>query len=104
MCTVRTPARWRLSAPPMLMRHELSADVQTSAPVSSMWRSLSESIAIEVSAFLTAKTPPKPQHSRAPSSSTRSMPWTARSSRSGRSPIFSSRSEWQVEWYATRCG
>ena len=30
--TVRTPVRWRFSAPPMCIRHELSADVQTSAP------------------------------------------------------------------------
>ena len=82
----------------MCIRQELSADVQTSAPVSSRWRSLSESIAIEVSAFLTANVPPKPQHSWASSISTRSMPWTARSSRSGRSPTFSSRSEWQVGW------
>ena len=37
-------------------------------------RSLSESIAIEVSAFLTANVPPKPQHSCASGSSTRSMP------------------------------
>ena len=51
------------SAPPMCIRHELSADVQTSARVSSTWRSLSESIAIDVSAFLTANVPPKPQHS-----------------------------------------
>ena len=40
----------------------------------------------EVSAFFTAKVPPKPQHSRASGSSTRSMPRTARSSRRGRSP------------------
>ena len=33
-----------------------------------------------------------------PSSSTRSIPRTARSSRSGRSPTCSSRSEWQVGW------
>ena len=29
---MRTPARWRRSAPPMCIRHELSADVHTSAP------------------------------------------------------------------------
>ena len=85
-------------APPMCIRHELSADVQTSARVSSTLRSLSESIAIEVSAFLTANVPPKPQHSCASASSTRSMPCTARSSRSGASPTCSSRSEWQVGW------
>ena len=58
----------------------------TSAPVSRTCRALSASIAIEVSAFFTAKVPPKPQHSSAPGSSTRSRPRTARSSRSGRSP------------------
>ena len=40
-CIVRTPARWRRSAPPMCIRHELSAAVQTSARVSSTRRSLS---------------------------------------------------------------
>ena len=49
MCMVRTPARWRESAPPMCMRHELSAEAHTSAPVSRIVRTLSVSIAIEVS-------------------------------------------------------
>ena len=96
--STRTPARaWR-RPPPMCIRHELSAAVQTSAPVSRIRRSLSVSIAVEVSAFLTAKVPPKPQHCSAAGSSTRSMPRTARSSRSGASPTFSSRSEWHVGW------
>ena len=82
----------------MCIRHELSAAVQTSAPVSRIRRSLSVSIAVEVSAFLTAKVPPKPQHCSAAGSSTRSMPRTARSSRTGASPTFSSRSEWHVGW------
>src|SRR4051812_39038585 len=60
--TGRTPARWRLSAPPICIRHELSAAAQISARVSRMQRSLSLSIASEVSAFLIAKVPPKPQH------------------------------------------
>src|SRR3954463_12543149 len=61
-CITRTPAReWR-RPPPMCIRHELSAAVQTSAPVSTIRRSLSVSMAVEVSAFLTAKVPPKPQH------------------------------------------
>ena len=47
----------------MCMRHELSAAAQYSAPVSSTQRILSESMAIEVSAFLIANVPPKPQHS-----------------------------------------
>ena len=93
---MRTPARWRDSAPPMCIRHELSALTHTSAPVSRIARTLSESIAIEVSAFLTANVPPKPQHCFASGSSTRSMPRTARSSRSGRSPTWSMRRLWQV--------
>ena len=75
--TVSTPARWRLRPPPMCIRHELSPAVQTSAPVSRTRRILSESIAAEVSAFLTANVPPKPQHSFGLASSTRSMPRTA---------------------------
>ena len=94
--STRTPARAGAAPPPMCMRQELSAAVQTSAPVSRMRRTLSVSIAVEVSAFLIAKVPPKPQHCSAPGSSTRSIPRTARSSRSGASPTFSSRSEWHV--------
>src|SRR4029079_1479992 len=67
-------------------------------------RSLSESIASEVSAFLTANVPPKPQHSVASGRSTRSIPRTASSSRRGRSPTCSSRSEWHVGCSVTRCG
>ena len=40
-CIVRTPARCRRRPPPMCIRHEVSAATQTSAPVSSTWRSLS---------------------------------------------------------------
>ena len=80
----------------MCMRHELSALAHTSAPVSRIVRTLSETIAIDVSAFLTANVPPKPQHSPASGSSTRSMPPTARNSRSGRSPTCSMRRLWQV--------
>ena len=60
--------------------------------------SLSASIAVDVSAFLSANVPPKPQHWSAPGSSTRSMSRTARSSRSGLSPTCSIRREWQVGW------
>ena len=63
------------------------------------------SIAIDVSAFLTANVPPKPQHSlgvrAARPGRSRAPP---RSSRSGRSPTCSSRSEWQVGCSVTRCG
>ena len=88
--------RWRCSAPPMCIRHELSAAAQYSARVSRMQRSLSLSIAIDVSAFLTENVPPKPQHSSEWGSSTRSIPRTARSSRNGASPIRVIRTEWQV--------
>ncbi len=80
----------------MCIRHELSAEVQTSARVSSTQRILSPSIAIDVSAFLTANVPPNPQHSSARGSSTRSIPRTALRSLSGASPTRSIRSEWQV--------
>jgi len=104
MCITRTPARWRSSAPPMCIRQEVSTAVHTSARVPSTSRSLSPSIAIEVSAFLTANVPPNPQHSAGCSSSTSSIPRTARSSRCGRSPILSARSEWHVGCSVTRCG
>ena len=45
------------------MRQEVSAEAQTSAPVESTWPTLSESMAMEVSAFFRAKVPPNPQHS-----------------------------------------
>src|SRR6202020_2166369 len=68
-CIVRTPARPRASAPPICIRQELSAAVQTSAPVPTIAATLSATIANEVSAFLTANVPPKPQHSVAAGSS-----------------------------------
>ena len=61
-------------------------------------RVLSASIAVETSAFFTANVPPNPQQVVASGSSTRSMPRTARSRRSGRSPTFSRRSPWHVGW------
>src|SRR5918998_3030846 len=94
-CTVATPALWRLSPPPMCIRQELSPAVQTSASVSRTCRSLSPSIAIEVSAFLIANVPPKPQHSLASGSSTKSMPRTALRSSKGASPTFNILKEWQ---------
>jgi hypothetical protein len=80
----------------MLSRHEGSAAVTTSARVERTARTLSESMAIEVSASLMAKVPPNPQHSSASGSSTRSIPLTARSRRVGASPSRIRRSEWQV--------
>ena len=82
----------------MCIRQDASPAVQTSAPVSSTWRILSASIAVDVSAFFTANVPPNPQHCSAAGSSTRSSPRTWRSSRSGLSPTRSTRSEWQVGW------
>jgi hypothetical protein len=80
----------------MCIRQELSPAVSTSAPVPVTDRILSPSIAVEVSAFFTANVPPKPQQDSASGSSTRFSPRTARSSRNGRSPTLSIRSEWQV--------
>jgi hypothetical protein len=74
----------------------LAGEPHTSAPVSRIRRSLSVSIAVEVSAFLTAKVPPNPQHSSASASSRSSIPPTARNSRSGLSPTSSIRRLWQV--------
>ena len=58
----RTPAPRRLSAPPICIRHELSAAVHPSARVSSTQRTVSDAIALDTSAFFNAKVPPKPQH------------------------------------------
>ena len=82
----------------MCIRQELSPATSTSAPVSRTCRALSEPIATDVSEFFTANVPPKPQHSSAPGSSTSRSPRTCRSSRVGRSPTPSIRSEWQVGW------
>ena len=82
----------------MCSRHELSPATSTSAPVSRTCRALSAPMAVDVSAFFTAKVPPKPQHSSAAGSSTRSQPADLRSSRSGLSPTPSMRREWQVGW------
>jgi hypothetical protein len=80
------------------------AAASTSAPEATTASTLSAPIATEVSAFFTAKVPPKPQHWSAPAKSTRRRPSTAPSSRCGRSPMRSSLSEWQVGWNATACG
>ena len=60
----------------MCIRHELSPAVQISAPLPSTLRILSPSIAVDVSEFLIAKVPPKPQHCSASGSSTSSRPCT----------------------------
>ena len=85
----------------MCIRHELSQAQTAPAPLATTAASFSSSIAAETSAFFTANVPPNPQHSSASGSSTSSTPGTARSRRSGASPTRSSRSEWQVGWYAT---
>ena len=86
------------SAPPMCIRHELSPAHSTSARDCLIADTLSAHIAADTSGFLTANVPPKPQHVSASGRSTRSMPPTARSSRSGASPTCIIRSEWQVGW------
>ena len=83
-CMTRSPEPSRDEPPPRWARQELSAAHSTSAPVSCTEASLSASIAIDVSAFLMANVPPKPQHDSASGSSTSSRPRTARRSRSGR--------------------
>src|SRR6185503_4565932 len=103
-CMVRTPVFSRDSPPPMCIRHEASFAVQISAAVSRTALILSASIAVETSGFFSAKVPPKPQHDCASGSGTRSIPRTARSSRSGRSPTLSARNPWHAGWYVTRCG
>src|SRR5204863_10206609 len=101
-CAVRTREPRLERPPPICSRHEPSTAVQNSAPLCSILVHLSASIALDVSAFLTAKVPPKPQHSVESCSSTSSRPRTRPSSRSGASPTWVTRSEWQVGWYATR--
>src|SRR5205085_7696291 len=78
-CTVRVPERSRDSPPPMCIRQLASPALQTSAWVESTLAILSVSIAVEVSAFFTAKVPPNPQHCSAAGSSSRVSPRTARS-------------------------
>ena len=65
---MRTPRPSRESRPPIWSRHEASTAVQTAAPVDAIAAHLSITIAVEVSAFLIEKVPPKPQHSSAPGS------------------------------------
>ena len=61
--------------PPMCVRQELSAATTISAPVSTdPRRTCRRAWRPETSAFFSANVPPKPQHSSAPASSTRSMP------------------------------
>ena len=79
--SVRTREAFRESTPPMCMRHERSPATSTSAPLASTADALSSPIAAEVSEFLTANVPPKPQHSSARGRSTSSSPRTARSRR-----------------------
>ena len=69
-----------------------------------MLATLSLPIAVETSAFFTAKVPPKPQHSSLCGSATKSRPRTAASSRAGWSVRCSDRSEWQDVCSVTVCG
>ena len=92
-CRHLTPVRWRLKAPLMCMRQELSTAEQTSAPLSRMRCTLSESMAAETSGFLMAKVPPKPQHCSLSGRSTSVRPRTSRSKRAGLSPTRRERRE-----------
>ena len=77
----------------MCSRQDASPAVHTAAPVAATLASLSASIAADTSWFFSANVPPKPQQDSAAGSSTSSRPATARSSRSGRSPTRTIRSE-----------
>jgi hypothetical protein len=61
-CTVRTPDRIRDNPPPICIKHDESPALHTSAPELMMLVILSASIAVDVSEFLIANVPPKPQH------------------------------------------
>ena len=61
-CRVVTSEPLRDRAPPMFIKQETSPPVHISAPVDSMFLTLSAVMAPEVSAFLNEKVPPKPQH------------------------------------------
>jgi hypothetical protein len=60
----------------MCIRHELSTAVHTSAPLATMWVSLSLIMAVDTAAFLTENVPPNPQHVAASCRSTSSSPST----------------------------
>ena len=80
----------------MCIRHELSPAQTTSARDCRIAATLSAHMAADTSGFFTENVPPKPQHVSASGRSTRSMPRTSRSRRSGASPTCIMRSEWQV--------
>ena len=82
----------------MCIRQLLSQAVQASAPVLRMAVVFSASIALETSAFLTAKVPPKPQHCSTFARGTRSIPRTAFSKVRGPSPSSRFRRPWQLAW------
>lgn len=82
----------------MFIRHAWSPATRYSAPVEVTLRALSVAMAIDTSGFLIENVPPNPQHCSAPGRSSSSIPPTARNSRSGRSPTFATRIEWQVGW------
>ncbi len=79
----RTGAARRRSRPSICIRQELSPATHTSAFVAAMLATLSLPIAVETSAFFTAKVPPNPQHSSLCGSATKWRPRTAASSRTG---------------------
>ena len=73
--------------------------MQTSAPVDSIAAHLSATIAVDVSAFLTANVPPKPQHSSARAQRHELEPADVpRAAGAARRRRCVTRSEWQVGW------
>tara|TARA_R110002096_G_scaffold128486_2_gene276715 strand:+ start:1948 stop:2205 length:258 start_codon:yes stop_codon:yes gene_type:complete len=73
----------RESLPAMFIRQPRSAASSVSAPVAAIWRVLSETMAVEISGYFTAKVPPKPQQAFSPSNGTSFRPSTCSSSLSG---------------------
>ena len=93
-CTARTGEPRRRRPPPMCSRQEASHAHTASAPLARTLSSFASSIAAETSAFLTAKVPPKPQHSSASGQRRRARGRRRRGGgESGRSPRRRSRSE-----------
>src|SRR5262245_15762783 len=90
---VVTASPWRWRTPAIWSRQEGSQETTVSAPVAAIAAALAWPMEAEIRSNLIEKVPPKPQHWRLSSSSTRVQPSTAWSRRRGSSLIPSSRRE-----------
>src|SRR3990170_5297741 len=90
-----TSARSRASLPAICIRQPRSPASTVEAPVPTMSRTLASRMAVEMSGYLTAKVPPKPQQTSLSLSSTSDSPSTLASSRRGASRTWSSRKDEQ---------